>query len=153
MCAAALKNPAERPAKKFEPGLVGPPKANDLKAMLEKAAPVWSEMIAAMRERCSPFDVEWRSSKQLEFGRYCLLVHKDRTLLYLMPMAGQLLVGVVLDEMAYNLAQASDLRPAIKQMLAETKPTAEGRGIRFVVKTEADVAEVVTLARCVMEGT
>ena len=47
---------------------------------------------------------------------------------------------------------ASGLRPAIKQMLTEARPSGEGRGIRFVVKTEADIAEVLTLAQCIKEG-
>lgn len=127
------------------------PSRAELHAALGKSASAWPSIFSGLEERFSPVELEWRPSK-LEFGRMGAIRHKDRTLVYLMPMAGQLLVGVVLGERAYEIAMESKLRPAIKQMLAETKPTVEGRGIRFVVKTEADVAEVVTLARCVMKG-
>jgi hypothetical protein len=144
MCAAALKNSVKRPARKFEPGLVGPPKANDLKAMLEKAAPVWSELIAAMRERCSPFDVEWRPSKQMEFGRYCLLVRKGRRLLYMLPKSGEVEVMVALGDRAFDLAMESSLPARFKKLASEAKHYSEGRFIRFPAKL-ADVPHVVKL--------
>jgi len=76
--------------------------------------------------------------------------HKERVLAYLLPMAGQLLVGVALDERAYELAQISVLREAIKKMLRDTAPAPDGRGIRFVVKTASDIAQVLLLAECIM---
>jgi hypothetical protein len=127
---------------------LGSPTAAELHAALGRSTSVWPLLLSALEEHYGTLTLHWRPS-DLTFGRLCLVRHGDRTLAYLMPMAGQLLVGVVLDEKAYGLARASALRPAIKQMLAEVKPTAEGRGIRFVVKSEADVAEVVTLARCI----
>ncbi len=128
-----------------------PPADAELKAVLGKAGAVWSAIIRAVEEKFGPLDKEWKPSK-LAFGRVCLLRHKKRTLLYLIPDKGQVVVAVVLGERAYELAMASSLPAAIKKMFSETKPTAEGRGIRFVVKTEADVAEVVTLTRCIKEG-
>jgi len=131
---------------------VKPPTGAELKAALGKSAGLWSAIVDAVAKVYPPLEQEWRPSK-LEFGRMCLLRQKERTLVYLIPMAGQMLAGVVLGQRAYELAMASALAEAIKKMLSDAKPYAEGRGIRFVVKTEADVAEVVTLARCVMKGT
>lgn len=82
----------------------------------------------------------------------CLVCHKGRVLVYLLPMAGQLLTGVVLDEAAFERAQASGLREAVKKMLRDTAPAEEGRGIRFVVKNESDVAQVLILAEAIMAG-
>lgn len=128
---------------------VVPPTAAELHAALGRCTSAWPQILFGLEELAGPLTLEWRPS-ELTFGRLCLVKAGGRTLVYLMPMAGQLLVGVVVSAMAYDLAMASELRPAIKQMLTETKPTAEGRGLRFVVKTEADIAEVVTLARCVL---
>jgi hypothetical protein len=128
---------------------VGPPTAAELHAALGKSTSAWPQILSGLEELAGPLTLEWHPSS-LAFGRLCLVRGGGRVLVYLMPMAGQLLVGVVVNTVAYYLAQGSELRPAIKQMLAETRPTAEGRGIRFVVKTEADIAEVVTLARCVL---
>jgi hypothetical protein len=130
---------------------VGPPSAAELHAALGKSTSAWPQIMSGLEEQFGPVALEWRPS-DLAFGRLCLVRCDGQTLLYLIPMAGQLLVGVVLGEGAYRRAVASELRQGIKQMLAEAKPTAEGRGIRFTVKTEADIAEVVTLTRCIKEG-
>lgn len=130
---------------------VHPPTTAELHAALGRCTSTWPQILSGLEELFGPVTLEWRPS-ELAFGRLCLVRLGGVTLLYLIPMAGQLLVGVVLDETAYRRATASNLRAGIKQMLADAKPTPEGRGIRFTVKTEADIAEVVTLARCVMEG-
>lgn len=123
------------------------PSAAELHRALGKSASAWPGIISGLEERFSPLELEWRPSK-LAFGRMALVRHKSRTLLYLMPMAGQLLVGVVLGERAYEIAQGSKLRNSIKKMLADAKPYAEGRGIRFVVKSASDVAQVMLLVEC-----
>lgn len=125
------------------------PSRAELHAALGKSASAWPGIISGLEERFSPLELEWRPSK-LEFGRMGAVRHKDRTLVYLMPMAGQLLVGVVLGERAYEIALVSKLRPAIKKMLSDAKPNAEGRGIRFVVKSASDVAQVLLLVECKM---
>ena len=125
------------------------PSRAELHAALGKSVSAWPGIVSGLEEKYSPLELEWRPSK-LEFGRMALVRHKDRTLLYLMPMAGQLLVGVVLGERAYELAMASKLKPAIKKMLTDAKPYAEGRGIRFVVKSASDVAQVLLLIDCKM---
>lgn len=122
------------------------PSEAELKAALGKASAFWKAIVAAVGEDFAPLDLEWRPSK-LEFGRMCLLRHKDRTLVYLIPMAGQLLVGVVLGQRAYELAMESALPAAIKKMLSDARPYAEGRGIRFTVKSAKDVASVALLVK------
>jgi hypothetical protein len=128
------------PAKK----VAKPPADAELRAFLGKAGAVWSAIIRAVEEKFVPLDQEWKPSK-LGFGRVCLLQHKKRTLLYLTPDKGQVLVAVVLGERAYQLAMASSLPAAIKTMLSEAKPYAEGRGIRFPVNSVSDVPVVATL--------
>ena len=126
-----------------------PPTTAELHAALGRSTSAWPQILSGLEELAGPLTLEWRPS-DLAFGRLCVVRHDVLALTYLIPMAGQLLVGVVLNGYAYQLAMASALRPAIKQMLADTKPTGEGRGIRFVVKSESDVAEVMTLAQCIL---
>ena len=128
---------------------VGPPSAAELHAALGRSTSAWPQILSGLEELYGPPELEWRPS-DLAFGRLCLVRCGGQTVLYLIPMAGQLLVGVVLSDAAYQRAVASGLRQGIKHMLAEAKPTREGRGIRFVVKTEADIAEVLTLAQCIL---
>lgn len=123
------------------------PSPSVLHAALGKSASTWPAIVSGLQERYGPLELEWRPSK-LEFGRMGVVRLKNRTLVYLMPMAGQLLVGVVLGERSYGIAMESKLRPAIKKMLSDAKPYAEGRGIRFVVKSAADVAQVILLVDC-----
>lgn len=116
----------------------------ELKAVLGKAGGAWSAIVRAVEEKFAPLDKEWKPSK-LAFGRLCLLRHKKRTLLYLIPDKGQLLVAVVLGERAYELAMAASLPATIKKMLSEAKPYAEGRGIRFPVNSLSDVPVIAKL--------
>jgi hypothetical protein len=92
----------------------------------------------------SPLDLEWKSSKS-EFGRICLLQHKKRTLLYLTPEKEKVRIAIVLGERAHGLALASSLPAAIKKMFSESKPYAEGRGIRFVVNSTEEIPTIKKL--------
>jgi hypothetical protein len=123
---------------------VKPPTGAELKAALGSAAALWSGIVHVVEAVVSPLDPEWKTSKT-EFGRMCLLQHKKRTLLYLTPEKEQVRVAIVLGERAYGLAMASALPAAIKQMLSEARPYAEGRGIRFSVSSPGDIAAIKQL--------
>ena len=125
------------------------PSRAELHSALGKSASAWPGIISGLEERFSPLEMEWRASG-LTFGRMCVVRHKGRVLVYLLPMAGQLLAGVSLDESAYHRAEASALREAIRKMLRDAAVGPDGRGIRFVIKTAADVAQIVLLAECIM---
>jgi hypothetical protein len=121
-----------------------PPTDAELRAVLGKAEAVWSAIVRAIEEKFAPLDKEWKPSK-LGFGRVCLLRHKKRTLLYLIPDKGLIVVAVVLGERAYELAMAASLPAAIKKMFSEAKPYAEGRGIRFPVNSLSEVPVIAKL--------
>jgi hypothetical protein len=123
---------------------VKPPTVPELRAFLGSADILWSEIVQAVEGAASPLDTEWKPSKT-EFGRLCLLQHKKRTLLYLTPEKETVRVAIVLGERAYGLAMASSLPAAIKKMLSEARPYAEGRGIRFAVSSPSDVSTVKKL--------
>ena len=53
------------------------------------------EIIGEIERRFTPLEQLWKPSK-LAFGRMCLLQHRKRTLLYLIPEQDQFLVAVVL---------------------------------------------------------
>jgi len=69
----------------------------------------------------------------------CLLRHKKRALLYMTPDTQKVWVAIVPGERAYGKAMSSSLPAAIKKMFSEAKPYAEGRGIRFFVRSLSDV--------------
>ena len=113
----------------------------ELRAALGSAAALWPGIVRVVSDAASPLDAVWKPSKSA-FGRICLLQHRKRTLLYLTPEKGTITVAIVLGERAYGLAMASSLPAAFKTMLSEARPYAEGRGIRFDVRSSSDIAAV-----------
>lgn len=126
------------------PTKIKPPTDAELKAVLGSAGALWSNIVSMIEEMVSPLNREWKPSKT-EFGRMCLLRHKTRTLIYLTPEKEQVRVAIILGERAYHSAMTSSLPAAIKKMFAEAKPYAEGRGIRFSVKSSRDIPTIKTL--------
>lgn len=125
------------------------PTEAELKSVLGSAGPVWAGIIQAVEEMCSPLLRQWKPSKT-DFGRVCLLQHGKRTLLYLTPDKQQVCIAIVLGERAYGLAMASALPTAIKKLFSEAKPYAEGRGIRFAVKSIPEISTVTDLVEIKM---
>jgi hypothetical protein len=124
-------------------GSPGPTEA-DLAATLGGASESMSAIRGAMAAAHAPLAVVWKPSKS-EFGRFCRLRRKDRTLVYLTPEKGRILAAVVLGEKALAAALASDVPKAIKTSIAEARPYADGRGIRLPASTQRDVQVVADL--------
>ena len=125
---------------------VKPPTDAELKAALGPAGALWSGIVHVVEAAASPLDTEWRPSKT-GFGRMCLLQHKRRTLLYLTPDQGKVLIAIVLGQRAYDLAMGSSLPAAIKKMFLAARPYAEGRGIRFSVSSLSDISMIAKLVQ------
>jgi hypothetical protein len=117
---------------------VNAPTDNELASALGAARPVWDRIVATVTDACGPLTQEWKPSKS-DFGRMCLLKRGSRTILYLTPGGGTLHVAIVLGGRATAAALAGKLPEKIKALIREARPYAEGRGIRFPVKSAADV--------------
>jgi hypothetical protein len=89
--------------------------------------------------------VEWKPSKS-DFGQLCVLTRNRRTVVYLTPEAGAVLVAMVLGELAARRVLSSELPKGIKTLIAEARTYAEGRGIRFAIGSVEDIPSVTTLA-------
>jgi len=120
------------------------PTDKELAAFLGAAAALCKYIIRAVEAKIAPIDLAWKPSK-IEFGRMGLLQYKKRTLLYIIPQKRKILVAIVLGARAYGLARASALPAAIKTLLAEARPYAEGRGIRFPVSSARDITAIARL--------
>jgi hypothetical protein len=116
-------------------------KPTDLELALGTTHPIWQKLIAEMTESFPMLRQQWRPSK-IPFGRVCLLKLRDRTLLYLIPQELVFEVSVVLGERAVALAMASDLQKDTKKMISESRQYAEGRGIRFAVRSTDQIQEI-----------
>lgn len=124
-----------------------PPPVERLDEALGSASVRWAKLIDAIGADFAPVIQEWKPTK-LPFGAVCLLKQRARTLAYLIPGERQFEVSIVLGERAVVLALASDLPEKIKTLIQEAKAYVEGRGVRFVVASEKDVAAAVALVRC-----
>jgi len=122
------------------------PTSAELKAVLGSADVVWSDICQVVEDMVAPLNTEWKLSKT-EFGRICLLQHKKRTLLYLTPEKEKVRVAIILGERAYALAMTSSLPAAIKRMLSEARPYAEGRGIRLSVSSPREISTIKKLVQ------
>lgn len=121
-----------------------PPSMADLEGALGRALPLWNGIIRHAEAAHAPLTQTWKPSKTA-FGRMCLLQHKTRTLLYLTPDRDSAWVAIILGERAFQLAMSSSLPEAIKKLLLEARPHAEGRGIRFSIQSLDDLATVIKL--------
>jgi hypothetical protein len=146
MPAAATKKAKASKGAKTGPAskAVTPPSDAELSAELGKAWSVWTKLVTAVEIKYAPLERLWFPSKTLAFGKYCRLMRKDRTFVYLLPEKGKLIVTVGLGERAYGLAMKSTLPAPVKKMLQECKVYPEGRFVRFPVKA-ADVPTIVKL--------
>jgi hypothetical protein len=123
---------------------VNSPNEAELRAVLDSAFALWSAVLHVVEDAYTPVDQVWKPSKT-EFGRMCLLQYKKRTLLYITPDKEKVWIAIVLGDRAFALAMASSLPAAIKKMLSEAKPYAEGRGIRFPVSSLNDLPMIAKL--------
>jgi hypothetical protein len=124
-----------------------PPAPDALEAALGQAAPLWSAVVADVRDLAGDLNETW-SFSGARFGWSMRLVQRGRNLVYLTPREGCVLVGVALGAKAIAAAEAAGVVSVRTREIVAAAPTyAEGRGIRFEVATADDLAVARELAR------
>ena len=124
-----------------------PPTADELAAMLGPAAPCWTELVADVARHAGDLAETWHHGGP-KYGWSMRLVRKDRNVVHLTPQAGTFLVGVALGEKAIAAAEAAGIASVrTLEIVAAAPKYAEGRGVRYPVASDADLAVVKELAR------
>jgi hypothetical protein len=123
---------------------VKPPGDKEVASELGAAQEMWDKVITNLTAFYGEIDVEWKASKT-SFGWTCLLKHKKRTLVYLTPDKEQIQVGIALGERAVALALASQLPQSMKTLIKKAPKYAEGRGVRFQVRSTAEASAATDL--------
>ena len=124
-----------------------PPTADELAAMLGPAAPCWAELVADVARHAGDLAETWHHGGA-KYGWSMRLVRKDRNLVHLTPQAGTFLVGVALGEKAIAAAEAAGIVSVrTLEIVAAAPKYAEGRGVRYPVASDADLALAKELAR------
>jgi glucose/arabinose dehydrogenase len=124
-----------------------PPTAEQLAITLGPAERLWSGLVSDIRLHAPDVTETWNHAGA-KYGWSLRLVQGDRNLVHLTPQTGRMLVGVALGEKAIAAATASGLASArTLEVVALAPKYAEGRGVRFGVETDDDLAVAMELAR------
>jgi hypothetical protein len=123
----------------------GPPDAAELAEALGRTSGLWEELVRQVAESYPPVAGVWNHGGT-KFGWSLRLKRKDRILLHLTPQPGQFLLGVTLGEAAAERAHVECLPDQVLRLIDEAPRYGEGRGIRFAVRGDEDLASALSLA-------
>jgi len=121
------------------------PQDDDLAATLGSTFVFWNELKRLIASRFAPLSIEWGfSSKKTGWG--LRLKQEKRTILYMTPCEGYFMASLALGEKAVKTAHESALPFSVLKAINSAKKYAEGRGVRFEVRSAEDVNNVEKLA-------
>jgi len=121
------------------------PPSDELERALGRSAPAWKGLIEAIGKAFPPLVVEWGyTSKTTGWG--LRLKRENRTVLYMTPCEGFFLASFVLGEKAAAAARARGLPEAVLLAIDGAPRYAEGRGVRFEIRTLRDLKSIKELA-------
>ena len=121
-----------------------PPTAAGLLRILGPAGPAWAKLAQHVDRTYGPVVEQWNFAGA-KFGWSLRLRKADRVILYLIPQAGQFLVGIVLGGKAVAAAQGAGLPAPVLAAIAAAPRYAEGTGLRLPITGELDLSPVETL--------
>ena len=138
------KSPPKPPSLSVFGDPASPPTAAELHRVLGPARRAWERLAQHVGQTYGPVVEQW-SFAGAKFGWSLRLRKTDRVILYLIPQAGQFLVGIVLGGKAVAAAQSSGLPAPVLAAIAAAPRYAEGTGLRLPIAGEGDLAPVETL--------
>jgi hypothetical protein len=123
-----------------------PPADDEVAAALGAGAAFWTALRERLGAAFAPIEEDWAYSGR-RLGWALRLRRGGRPVAYLTPLAGRVRASLALPERAMAAALEVDLPEPIRTAVATAPTAAEGRAVRFEVRTDADVAAVLVLAR------
>ena len=124
-------------------GKTDPPDDHELALALGAAKPLWDKLVDRLRKHAVNAQ-EWGSYSP-KAGWSLRLKHKDRIIVYLIPLHGSFQASLVLGDKAVKAARASALPESVLKTITAARRYAEGTGIRLAVKTAEDLAVIEKL--------
>lgn len=121
------------------------PSSADVAEVLADTSRLWIDLKDLIASRFDPLAEEWTFSGK-KWGWSLRLKHKKRAILYMTPSTGFFFVGFALGEKAVAAAHDSDLPPGLLEIIDQAKKYAEGRAVRFEVRSSEDLDNVVSIA-------
>jgi hypothetical protein len=132
-------------------GKIERPDDHQLAAALGPARALWDE-VASDLARENQINVQEWNSYSTKAGWSLRLKHKDRTIVYLIPLQGSFQAALVLGDKAVKVAGQSHLPARIRKIISEARRYAEGTGVRINVQGPEDVAAIKQLALIKLEN-
>lgn len=127
------------------------PDAAALRAALGRAHAAWTRYIELVEEQIGPVSQVWGFTGSAT-GWGLRLKRGDRIIVYLAPRRGAFMVSLALGEQAVAAARSSRLPAPVLAAIEAAPRYAEGRGVRFEVRTMRDAAPLALLARIKSEN-
>jgi hypothetical protein len=122
-----------------------PPQEDELATVLGKKLGLWNDLQSRITTRFAPLSIAWGyASKSTGWG--LRLKQEKRTVLYMTPCQGYFLASFALGEKAVKAAHASKLSAEVLDVIDNAPRYAEGRGVRFEVRSAKDVRDVEQVA-------
>ncbi len=122
-----------------------PPGDEDLASVLGDTFALWSELRSDIERDHSPVSAEWvRSGKNS--GWMLRLKREKRAILYMSPCEGFFLASFALGEKAVKAARSSSMPSSVLNVIDNARKYAEGRAVRFEVRSIDDVRNVEKVA-------
>jgi hypothetical protein len=120
------------------------PNETDLKEALAETYLIWTNLKSDIFAAYPPMTETWKfAGKSTGWGMR--LVQKDRVIVYMTPSDGFFRFSLVLGEAAVRAAHALKLPAHMITAIDSAKKYAEGRGIRFEIKSAKDVKGLLEL--------
>jgi hypothetical protein len=122
-----------------------PPQENQLRETLGKTYTHWNELKRLIGAKFTPLSVGWGFSGK-NYGWGLRLKQEKRTVLYMTPCKGYFLASFALGEKAVKASHDSELPVSVLRVIDAAPKYAEGRGVRFEVRSAKDVRNIVKVA-------
>jgi hypothetical protein len=122
------------------------PSEAELKTVLRGSYAAWRRLIALVGESIVPTSEEWGYTSS-STGWGLRLRHKGRVLLYMTPGKGFFMASFALGERAVAAAHASDLPAPVLAAIDAAPRYAEGRGVRFEIRTSGQIPPILALVQ------
>lgn len=122
-----------------------PPSKPALGKILGKAEGMWDELLKHLSAEFAPVTDSWSWSGKTH-GWILRLRRRERTILYLVPGPGFFTASFALGEKSCRAAEESELPASALENIRNAPRYAEGRGVRFEVRINKDLAIVRKLA-------
>jgi hypothetical protein len=122
-----------------------PPTNAEIRSALGDVFPLWTSLLALIRERIDPIVEVWGFTSA-STGWGLRVVHKKRVILYMTPQHNQFLVSFALGEKAVAAARTAALSASLMKAIEAAPRYAEGRGVRLEVKSSRQLPSLAKLA-------